>query len=200
MLERYADRARQIVVLAQEQARELKHPDIGPEHLLLGFAIVGSLPVHPERLRAKLLEISPPGPVPAQLPMREETIEVLSDAEARAAAANSTYVEPAHLLASLLDERCSASRVVLQLGVNADELRAQLAQGVGELSAPQAVHDHLAAGDAVPVTLGFGLPVGDLGNPRTDGRLLLSILAAAGPAAQLLRAHGVDEDRLRQLA
>ena len=43
------------------------------------------------------------------------------------------------------------------------------------------------------MTLGDGLPIGDVGHPRTDGRLLLAILAADGGAAKLLRQHGVDE-------
>ncbi len=40
-------------------------------------------------------------------------------------------------------------------------------------------------------------PVGDLGHPRTDARLLLAVLAAGGRAAALLRQAGVDEAAVR---
>ena len=56
-------------------------------------------------------------------------------------------------------------------------------------------------GDAVPVWIGdTDLPVGDFGNPRTDSRLLLTLLAADGRAAELLRAFGIDEGAASALA
>jgi hypothetical protein len=49
-------------------------------------------------------------------------------------------------------------------------------------------------GDPIPVWLGDDeLPIGDVGNGRTDRRLLLAILAVAGQGARLLRGAGVDE-------
>jgi hypothetical protein len=57
-----------------------------------------------------------------------------------------------------------------------------------------------ARGDAVTVWIGdTTLPVGDIGNPRTDARLLLTLLAADGRAAELLRAFGIDERAARAL-
>ena len=56
----------------------------------------------------------------------------------------------------------------------------------------------LREGGPVPVWLGDReLPIGDLGHPRVDARLLLAILASAGPSAELLRTHGLDEAVVR---
>lgn len=64
----------------------------------------------------------------------------------------------------------------------------------------QAVRERLNAGDAVAVWIGDDqLPVGDAGNVRTDMRLLLTVLAAGGPAAAMLRAFGIDERAVRAL-
>jgi hypothetical protein len=41
------------------------------------------------------------------------------------------------------------------------------------------------------------LPIGDLGHPRVDARLLLAMLANDGPSAALLRERGVDEAAVR---
>ncbi len=46
------------------------------------------------------------------------------------------------------------------------------------------------------VTLGNGQPIGDIGNRRTDTRLLEAILMPDGPAARLLRRHGIDKSAL----
>ena len=41
------------------------------------------------------------------------------------------------------------------------------------------------------------LPIGDLGHPRVDARLLLAILGQGGRSAELLREHGLDEAAVR---
>ena len=41
MFERFTDRSRRVLVLAQEEARLLAHPYIGPEHILLGLVAEG---------------------------------------------------------------------------------------------------------------------------------------------------------------
>ena len=63
MFERFAEDARQVVVLAQDEARALKHNYIGTEHLLLGILredegltarVLGSLDITVEGVRAKI--------------------------------------------------------------------------------------------------------------------------------------------------
>jgi hypothetical protein len=56
----------------------------------------------------------------------------------------------------------------------------------------------LRHGGAVAVWLGDReLPIGDLGHPRVDGRLLLAMLAKGGGGAALLRERGLDEATVR---
>ncbi len=57
----------------------------------------------------------------------------------------------------------------------------------------------LRQGHPVAVTPGSGMPLGDVGNPNTDRRLLEAMLVAGGPAERLLRDHGVSEQALREL-
>lgn len=66
LFERFTERARQVVVLAQVEARTLKHDHIGTEHLLLGLVhedkgvaarVLGSLDVTLERTRGEVVRI-----------------------------------------------------------------------------------------------------------------------------------------------
>jgi ATP-dependent Clp protease ATP-binding subunit ClpC len=66
VFERFTERARQVVVLAQEDARTLRHNDIGTEHLLLGLlreedgvaaSVLESLDVTVERVRAQVVTV-----------------------------------------------------------------------------------------------------------------------------------------------
>ena len=66
MFERFTERARQVVVLAQEEARTLKHNYIGTEHILLGLLreeeglaarVLESLDITVERVRAQVVRI-----------------------------------------------------------------------------------------------------------------------------------------------
>ena len=75
MFERFTERARQVVVLAQEEARQLKHNYIGTEHILLGLLREGEgmaaqilVDKHPlDRIRAEVLtRIESPGVREAQ--------------------------------------------------------------------------------------------------------------------------------------
>jgi ATP-dependent Clp protease ATP-binding subunit ClpA len=58
MFERFTDRARRVVVLAQEESRRLQHDYIGTEHLLLGLLVVGSGPAY-EALTAEGIQLAP---------------------------------------------------------------------------------------------------------------------------------------------
>lgn len=56
-------------------------------------------------------------------------------------------------------------------------------------------------GDPVPAWLGDNVfPVGEVGTPYADARLLAAVLAADGPAGRMLRAFGIDEGAIRALA
>ncbi len=115
MFERFTDRARRVVVLAQEEARLLDHSYIGTEHVLLGLlhegegvaaAVLGSLGVDRGRAQAVVVELvgrgtsAPAGHVPFT-PRAEKVLE-LSLREALQLGHN--YIGTEHLLLGLIRE------------------------------------------------------------------------------------------------
>jgi hypothetical protein len=197
VFERYAEAARQVVVLAQEEARTLGHHHVGTEHLLLG--VVGAepavLPARAEDIRARIGR--GPGEVPNPIPFTAGAKAALARAPDEADALEHTFIMPAHILLALAAE----SEAVLAGGCAADRLRANALRRLEEHPPPRRFNLEavIAAGDAVPVWLGGRtLPIGDLGHPNVDRKLLLAMLAQEGGGAGLLRAHGVDEDAIRE--
>src|SRR2546430_8953736 len=97
MFERFTDRARRVMVLAQEEARMLNHDYIGTEHLLLGLIHEGegvaakaleSLGISLDAVRQQVEEIIGQGPQapPRRIPFtpRAKTVLELADRETRA--------------------------------------------------------------------------------------------------------------------
>jgi ATP-dependent Clp protease ATP-binding subunit ClpC len=90
VFERFTDRARRVVVLAQEEARQLDHSYIGTEHILLGLGhdrtgvaamTLMSMGVSPEAVRAEVEEIvgaggSPPRPPKPLTPRPQKVVEM----------------------------------------------------------------------------------------------------------------------------
>ncbi len=220
MFERFAEDAREVVVLAQEEARvRLRHAHIGAEHLLLGVAGVAPALVGAdlEDVRAAVARRWPPGEraVTGQMPLTERAHGVLELAHEEAVYRGHVAVRPAHLLVVLL--RAGGELPPFAVPREALLRRAETwLDGHGQEAAdgphrplrswPATAPDRidvaatLRDGDPVAVHLGGGLPIGDLGHPRTDGQLLLGILAADRLLARMLREHGVDEELVRRTA
>src|SRR5215218_9320292 len=140
MFERFTDRARRVVVLAQEEARLLKHNYIGTEHLLLGLIHEGegvaakaleSLGISLEAVRAQVEEIigqgetAPSGHIPFT-PRAKKVIE-LSLREARQLHCN--YIGTEHILLGLVREgEGVAAQVLVKLGADLPRVRQQVVQ------------------------------------------------------------------------
>lgn len=115
MFERYTERARQVVVLAQEEARGLKHNYIGTEHVLLGLIaegegvaahVLGDFGFTLDRTRQYVTAIYP-GDVAAktgQIPFTPRTKKVFELATGQAISLGHNYVGTEHLLMALLRE------------------------------------------------------------------------------------------------
>jgi prophage maintenance system killer protein len=112
---RFTDRARRVVVLAQEEARELGHGSVGPEHLLLGLLAEGegvaalaleSLGISLEEARDRVEEIAGRGQgTPAgRIPFTPPAKHVLARSLREAVQLGHTYIGAEHLLLSLLAE------------------------------------------------------------------------------------------------
>jgi hypothetical protein len=183
MFERFSERARQVVVLAQEEARELGHAFIGAEHLLLGVVHLragGEMKVGD--VRAAVVDVlgRSQGPVEGQIPFTTQAMAALR----RLAEMRLMQVEPAHIMQALMDDE-SVAAIVARCGG-------------APPPPPPAVDDPL--GDlrrAFAVTIGDEV-IGDLGNPRTDVRMVGAILRRDGLAAGWLRAAGIDEAWVRE--
>src|SRR5712692_7385061 len=115
MFERFTERARQVVVLAQEEARTLKHNYIGTEHILLGLLreeeglaarVLESLDITVERVRAQVVRIVGSGEevTSGQIPFTPRAKKVLELAlrEALSLGHNSAGTE--HILLGLVRE------------------------------------------------------------------------------------------------
>jgi ATP-dependent Clp protease ATP-binding subunit ClpC len=140
MFERFTDRARRVVVLAQEEARLLNHNYIGTEHLLLGLAHEGqgvaakaleSLGISLEAVRAQVEEIigqgqmAPTGHIPFT-PRAKKVLE-LSLRESKQLGHN--YIGTEHILLGLIREgQGVAAQVLVKLGGNLPRVRLQVIQ------------------------------------------------------------------------
>jgi Clp amino terminal domain, pathogenicity island component len=140
MFERFTDRARRVVVLAQEEARLLNHNYIGTEHILLGLIHEGegvaaraleSLGISLEAVRAQVKEIigrgeeAPGGHIPFT-PRAKKVLE-LSLREALQLGHN--YIGTEHILLGLIREgEGVAAQVLVKLGAGLDRVRQQVVQ------------------------------------------------------------------------
>jgi len=140
LFERFTDRARRVVVLAQEEARLLSHSYIGTEHILLGLIHEGegvaakaleSLGISLEAVRAQVEEIigqggsSPSGHIPFT-PRAKKVLE-LSLREALQLGHN--YIGTEHILLGLIREgEGVAAQVLVKLGADLGRVRQQVIQ------------------------------------------------------------------------
>ena len=140
MFERFTDRARRVLVLAQEEARLLNHSFIGTEHILLGLIHEGeglaakaleSLGISLEAVREKVEEtIGPAGSAPTGSPPftpRAKKVLELSLREALQLGHN--YIGTEHMLLGLVREgEGVAAQVLISLGADLSRVRQQVIQ------------------------------------------------------------------------
>jgi ATP-dependent Clp protease ATP-binding subunit ClpC len=206
MFEHFDDAARHCIVLTQEEARRLGHSEIGADHLLLGIARIDEALVgtEVERLRAAVVGQRGVGDVPAGalLQFTPEATAALAGANEQALARGHTTIEPAHLLLAVLDADGVARRVLREADLIVADVRERADAAAGRPrtnrlpsgSGGGGYGQDLLDGHPVAVTLGQdAVPIGDVGQPRVDARLLGLMLARDTPAARLLREHGIDE-------
>jgi len=158
MFERFTDRARRVVVLAQEEARLLNHSYIGTEHILLGLIHEGegvaakameSLGISLEAVRSQVEEIigqggsSPSGHIPFT-PRAKKVLE-LSLREALQLGHN--YIGTEHILLGLIREgEGVAAQVLVKLGADLSRVRQQVIQLLSGYQGGQGKGEPPAAG------------------------------------------------------
>ncbi|SRR5258706_8524621 len=152
-MERFTQRARHVLSLAQEEAERLQHSYIGPEHLLIGLVreedgIAGRAlrgqgfdPAEMRELVDRLTRF-PPLDSSSRLDLTPEAKKVLELAVAEAQSLNHPYIGTEHLLLGLLRQTEGiAIEVLRQHNVSAEEVRREVLRLLKESPALQTAED-----------------------------------------------------------
>ena len=140
MFERFTDRARRVIVLAQEEARTLKHKYLGTEHILLGLIREGegvaakaleALEISLDDVRVQVIDIIGEGnEAPSgHIPFTPRAKKVLEYALREGLQLGHSYIGTEHLLLGLLREQDGvAAKVLVKLGADLPRVRQQVNQ------------------------------------------------------------------------
>jgi ATP-dependent Clp protease ATP-binding subunit ClpC len=144
MFERFTERARKVMAMANQEAQRFNHEYIGTEHILLGLIkdgsgvganVLRSLNVDLPKVRMEIEKLVKPGPntvTLGKLPQTPKAKKVLEYAIEEARNLNHNYVGTEHLLLGLLRETDGvAAQVLMNLGIKLDEVRAEVLNILG---------------------------------------------------------------------
>jgi len=163
MFERFTDRARRVVVLAQEEARALNHNYIGTEHILLGLIQEGegvaakaleSMGISLDAVRTEVKDIIGTGghPPSGYIPFTPRAKKVLELALREALQLGHKYIGTEHILLGLIREgEGVAAQVLVKLGADLSRVRQQVIQ---LLSGYEGNEEESGGGE--PATAGVG--------------------------------------------
>ena len=138
MFERFTERARQVVVLAQDEARALKHNYIGTEHILLGLLreeeglaarVLDSLDITVDEVRAQVSRIVGQGDemTTGQIPFTPRAKKVLELALREALSLGHNYIGTEHILLGLVRENEGvAARILIDFDADAEKIRTEI--------------------------------------------------------------------------
>ncbi len=144
MFERFTDRARKVMALANQEAQRFNHEYIGTEHILLGLVKEGSgvganvlknLGVDLRKVRLEVEKLVKSGPetvTMGKLPQTPRAKRVIEYAIEEARNLNHNYVGTEHLLLGLLREQDGvAAQVLMNLGLKLDDVREEVLNLLG---------------------------------------------------------------------
>jgi len=144
MFERFTDRARKVMALANQEAQHFNHEYIGTEHILLGLVKEGSgvgatvlknLDVDIKKLRLEIEKLVKSGPdmvTMGKLPQTPRAKKVIEYAIEEARALNHNYVGTEHILLGILRESEGiAAQVLMSLGLKLEEVRQEVLNLLG---------------------------------------------------------------------
>jgi hypothetical protein len=194
MFERFTDRARRVVVLAQEEARLLDHDFIGTEHLLLGLIheregiaarALTALDISLEAVRQEVTEIVGRGEElhGGHIPFTPRAKKVLELSLREALQLGHNYIGTEHILLGLIREgEGVAAQVLVKLGASFDRVRQQVIQLLADASAGQA--EQVAAGTSLP-------PVAAVAGPGAYQPEAAELVRVVPLAREVFRGFGV---------
>ncbi|MDK9653223.1 ATP-dependent Clp protease ATP-binding subunit [Propionibacterium freudenreichii] len=140
MFERFTDRARRVIVLAQDEAKMLNHNYIGTEHILLGLIHEGEgvaakaleqMGISLEAVREQVIEIIGQGSTPptGHIPFTPRAKKVLEYSLREALQMNHSYIGTEHILLGLIREgEGVAAQVLIKLGADLNRVRTTVLQ------------------------------------------------------------------------
>lgn len=144
MYERFTDRARKVMQLANQEAQRFNHEYIGTEHILLGLVKEGSgvaanvlknLEVDLRKIRLEVEKIVQSGPdmvTMGKLPQTPRAKKVIEYAMEEARNLNHNYVGTEHLLLGLIREQEGvAAQVLMNLGLKLEDVREEVLNLLG---------------------------------------------------------------------
>jgi len=143
MYERFTDRSRKVMQLANQEAQRFNHDLIGPEHILLGLLKEGcgvganalkNLGLDLSAMRLAIEKRISPGPdlVRGKLPQTSEAKQVINDAMEEARGLDHNYVGTEHILLGLLrQEEGIAATALASLGIKLDDVREEVLHVLG---------------------------------------------------------------------
>ena len=149
MFEHFTERARHVVVLAQEETRTLKHDYVGTEHLLLGLLreergvaarVLESLGVTVERVREQIVRLVGQGEevTSGQIPFTPRTKRVLELAIRESGSLGRDEVDTEHVLLGLVRENGGvAARILLDFNASAEKVRDEVVRTLTDEPAPK---------------------------------------------------------------
>src|ERR1043165_3617503 len=164
LFERFTDRARRVLVLAQEEARLLNHNFIGTEHILLGLIHEGegtaakaleSLGITLEAVREKVEEtIGPAGAsTTGSPPFTPRAKKVLELSLREALQLGHNYIGTEHILLGLIREgEGVAAQVLVKLGADLNRVRQQVIQLLSGYQGKEPAAAGATPGEAAPST------------------------------------------------
>ncbi len=194
MYERFTDRARKVMQLANQEAHRLHHEYIGTEHILLALVKEGSgvaanvlknFDINLEKIREeveKLVQLSPLTGTPGKLPQTPLAKKVIEYTIEEARKLNHVYVGTEHILLGLLREQSGiAVQALVNLGLRLEDVREEVLNLLGPHLEPDEFSSSRAA-------VSKELP--EMTNPRTPvldsfGRDL-TVVACNGKLEQLI--------------
>jgi len=160
MFERFTERARKVMALANQEAQRFNHEYIGTEHILLGLVKEGSgvganvlknMDVDLRKVRLEVEKLVKSGPdmvTMGKLPQTPRAKKVIEYAIEEARSLNHNYVGTEHLLLGLLREHEGvAAQVLMNLGLKLEEVREEVLNLLGAGVDPEEL---AAAGKAEP--------------------------------------------------
>ena len=213
MFERFTDRARRVVVLAQEEARLLDHNHIGTEHILLGLVhenegvaaqVLESLNIRLDAVRREVEGLVGRGESPPSehIPFTPGAKKVLELSLREAIQLGHNYIGTEHILLGLLREgEGMGCQVLVKLGANLPTVRARVLQLVAKRPGTGASEALLTLSPELAAVLDEARRAAEANGESEVTPIYLFLAAVENPdgaAGRMLRSVGVDPEQLRR--